>query len=100
MDILANPGYADAAPALITPGETLASSLTPVAASGSAFVNPSGLPCTVVISGGSVSEVQLAPAGSSSFTEIGAGDGTYTIPAGAQVKLTYSAASTWTWTTF
>jgi len=92
-DILSNPGYADVAPSLIQHGTALASSLVPVPASGTAFTNPVALGCTVVITGGTVTAVKI------NGNQVGTADGTYTVPGGAQITLTYSAAPTWTWTT-
>lgn len=60
-------------------------SLTPV-------TNTSPLPATVVVSGGTVSNVSV------NGVSVGTGDGTYTVPAGQPITLTYSAAPTWTWT--
>jgi hypothetical protein len=97
-EILANPGYGDVPPALITSGTTLASSLVPVPASGTAFQSPVALPCVVTIAGGTVTLVQLTPLGGTAV-EIGMGDGTYTVPPRASLTLTYSAAPTWTWQT-
>jgi hypothetical protein len=98
-EILTNPGYGNVNPSLITISSTLSASLVPVPASGTAFTNPVALSCLVTIAGGTVTEVQVAPYGSSSFVQYGTGDGQYTVPAGSQIKLTYSAAPTWTWTT-
>lgn len=98
-NILANPGYADASLSLIQHGATLPASLVPVPTSGTAFTSPVGMTCTVVITGGTVTGVKLQPLGASSFNQIGTGDGTYTVPAGAEIELTYSSAPTWTWMT-
>lgn len=54
--------------------------------------NTSPLPATVVVSGGTVSNVAV------NGVTAGTGDGTYTVPAGGTITLTYSAAPTWTWT--
>jgi len=54
--------------------------------------NTSPLPATVVISGGTVSNVVVGA------VSVGTGDGTYTVPSGQSITLTYSAAPTWTWT--
>ncbi|HUN30382.1 MAG TPA: hypothetical protein VMU95_00065 [Trebonia sp.] len=95
--ILSNPGYADANPSLITPGTQLAAALVPVSASGTAFTSPVALPCSVVITGGTITAVALKALGAASAIEVGTGDGTYTVPPGAQITLTYSAAPAWTW---
>lgn len=54
--------------------------------------NTSPLPATVVVSGGTVTNVAV------NGVTVGAGDGTYTVPPGQTITLTYSAAPTWTWT--
>lgn len=93
--ILENPGYA-AAPGLMTPGP-----VTPPAipATTVAQANPYGVPVSVVITGGTISIVATAPAGSSTFTTVGAGPGSYTVPPGGSIKLTYSVVPTsWSWT--
>ena len=54
--------------------------------------NTSGLPYSVVVSGGTVTLVTV------NGTSVGTGDGTYAVPAGASIAITYSAAPTWTWT--
>jgi hypothetical protein len=54
--------------------------------------NTSPLPATVVISGGTVTTVLIGG------VSAGSGDGTYTVPAGTTIAVTYSAAPTWTWT--
>lgn len=61
------------------------SSTTPV-------TNTSPLPASVVITGGTLSNVSV------NGVTVGTGDGTYTVPAGATIAVTYSAAPTWTWT--
>lgn len=63
-----------------------------VPASGTPAANLSPLPATVVISGGTVSDVVV------NDVSVGTGDGTYTVPAGQSITLTYSDAPTWTWT--
>jgi hypothetical protein len=63
-----------------------------VPASGTAAANTSPLPATVVVTGGTVSNVVV------NGVSVGAGDGTYTVPAGQGITLTYSAAPTWAWT--
>jgi hypothetical protein len=73
----------DSGAAFSTP--SVPSSTTPV-------TNSSPLPATVVVSGGTVSNVKV------NGVTAGSGDGTYTVPAGQAITLTYSAAPTWTWT--
>ena len=63
-----------------------------VPASGTPAVNSSPMPVSVVVSGGTVSNVVVKG------VSVGTGDGTYTVPQGASITLTYSAAPTWTWT--
>jgi len=63
-----------------------------VPASATPVTNTSPLPATVVVSGGTVSNVVV------NGVSVGAGDGTYTVPSGQAITLTYSAAPTWTWT--
>ena len=63
-----------------------------VPASLSPATNTSPLPATVVVSGGTVSNVAV------NGVNVGTGDGTYTVPPGQSIVLTYSAAPTWTWT--
>jgi len=92
-DILANSVYGDVPPSLVSHGTALAASLVPVPGSGTAFTNPVGLACTVVITGGTVTAVKVGS------VQAGTGDGTYIVPPGASIALTYSAAPTWTWTT-
>jgi hypothetical protein len=60
-------------------------SLTPV-------TNTSGLTATVVITGGTMTNVSV------NGVTVGAGAGTYTVPAGGTITLTYTVAPTWTWT--
>ena len=63
-----------------------------VPSSGTPVTNTSPLPATVVVTGGTVSNVVV------NGVSVGTGDGTYTVPSGQAVTLTYSAAPTWTWT--
>lgn len=63
-----------------------------VSASGAPVTNPSPMPVSVVVTGGTVSNVVV------NGLSVGTGDGTYTLPQGAAITLTYSVAPTWTWT--
>jgi hypothetical protein len=54
--------------------------------------NTSPLPATVVISAGTVTFVFV------NSVQVGTGDGTYTVPPGQAISITYSSAPTWTWT--
>lgn len=73
----------DAGGGLVTPA---------VPASGTPATNTSGVPVTVVISGGTVTNVVV------NGVSVGTGDGTYNLPPGSTIAVTYSAAPTWTWT--
>lgn len=63
-----------------------------VPASGTPVTNTSPLPATVVISGGTMTAVIV------NGITVGSGAGTYTVPAGQAIQLTYTVAPTWTWT--
>lgn len=54
--------------------------------------NTSPLPATVVVSGGTGTNVSINGVLQGTF------DGTYTVPPGGTIALTYSVAPTWTWT--
>ena len=54
--------------------------------------NTSPLTATVVISGGTITNVSV------NGVTAGAGAGTYTVPAGQTISITYTVAPTWTWT--
>lgn len=54
--------------------------------------NTSSLPATVVVSGGTGTNVSINGVLQGTF------DGTYTVPPGQTIALTYSVAPTWTWT--
>lgn len=73
----------DAANGLTTP----AVPLTTVPVTNTGFI-----PVTVVISGGTVTTILV------NGVSAGTGDGTYTVPPGGTIAVTYSAAPTWTWT--
>lgn len=63
-----------------------------VPASTTPVTNTTGVPATVVITGGTVTAVTVGG------TSAGSGDGTYVVPAGSTIAVTYSVAPTWTWT--
>jgi len=63
-----------------------------VPASGTPVSNPSAMPVTVVITGGTMTNVVI------NGVSVGTGAGTYTLPQGASITLTYTVAPTWTWT--
>lgn len=71
-----------------------ANGLTTPAVPGSTVVatNPAPIPVSVVISGGTMTNVSI------NGTTVGTGAGTYTLPQGAAITLTYTVAPTWTWT--
>lgn len=72
----------DQANGLVTPS---------VPASGTPVTNTSPLPVQVVISGGTMTAVVI------NGVTVGSGAGTYTLPAGQSITLTYTVAPTWTW---
>ncbi|HET9889646.1 MAG TPA: hypothetical protein VFQ42_04020 [Mycobacterium sp.] len=53
--------------------------------------NTSSVPATVVISGGTMTNVSV------NGVTVGTGAGTYTVPAGGTITMTYTVAPTWTW---
>lgn len=63
-----------------------------VPASNTPVTNTSPLPATVVISAGTLTNVLV------NGVSAGTGDGTYTVPSGATIAITYTVAPTWTWT--
>jgi len=63
-----------------------------VPASGAPVKNTSSIPVTVVITGGTMTAVVI------NGVTVGSGAGTYTLPAGQSITLTYTVAPTWTWT--
>lgn len=63
-----------------------------VPASGTPVTNTSPLPATVVVSGGTGTNVTINGVAQGTF------NGTYTVPAGQTISLTYTVAPTWTWT--
>lgn len=62
-----------------------------VPASTTPVTNTSGYNVQVVITGGTMTAVIIGG------VTVGAGAGTYQLPAGANISLTYSVAPTWTW---
>jgi hypothetical protein len=73
--------------------DTAGGASTPaVPASTVAATNPASVPATVVVTGGTVTNVAV------NGVTAGSGDGTYTVPGGGTIALTYSVAPTWTWT--
>lgn len=63
-----------------------------VPASTTPVTNTSPVAATVVVTGGTVTNVAV------NGVTAGSGDGTYTVPSGQAIAVTYSAAPTWTWT--
>lgn len=104
VSILTNPGYA-------TGNGTILGAITAptIPASGTALANPSGLAAQVSVTGGTLTEIQVAPftaagVGSAVFTEVAAGDAAgsapVVVPGGGWIKLTYSVVPTsWSWVT-
>lgn len=94
-EVLTNPGYASS-PGNMTPGPITAPSIP---ASTVAASNPSGLAATVTITGGTVTVISVAPAGSATFTQVGTTTpASVTVPPGGQIKMTYSVVPTsWAW---
>lgn len=62
-----------------------------VPASTTPVTNTSSLPAQVVISAGTLTNVSV------NGVTVGAGDGTYTVPASGTIAITYTVAPTWTW---
>lgn len=54
--------------------------------------NTSPLPATVVVSGGTMTNVSV------NGVTVGTGAGTYTVPSGGTIAMTFTVAPTWTWT--
>lgn len=98
-EVLTNPGYASN-PATISPGAVPAA-MVPVPATTVGLQNPTGLNCSVTVTGGTVTGVAVAPlvnGAAGTYTTIAtASPATVSVPPGGFVKLTYSAAPTWTW---
>ena len=97
-DVLTNPGYASGN------GTVLGVVTAPtVPASTTAIQNPNGLAAQVTLSGGTVTAVNVAPntaSGAGTFVQVASGTGVQvTVPPGGWIKVTYSVAPTWTWTT-
>ena len=59
--------------------------------SASNIPNPYPYPVTVVVTGGTATQTQV------NGQIVGPGDGTYIVPAGGAIQVTYSVAPTWTW---
>lgn len=98
---LFNPGYADGtghAQTLLGTGNLPATPAMP--ASATAVTNPTSLVAVVVITGGTLTVVKTGSAGQTytQATQAGTTAGTYSVPPGGVIGITYSAAPTWTWT--
>lgn len=63
-----------------------------VPASTVAVTNTTQLTATVVVTGGTMTNVSVGG------VTVGAGAGTYTVPAGQAITMTFTVAPTWTWT--
>lgn len=100
LPILENAGYADG-------NGTMLGTITPpaVPATTVAIQNPSGLASLVTLAGGTVTVVATAPfnaagSGTATFTTVAVtSPATVTVPPGGYIKMTYSAAPTWSWVT-
>jgi hypothetical protein len=98
VSILSNPGYADG-------NGTIVGFLTPptVPASTVAAQNPSGLAAIVTITGGTTTFIFTAPlvnGAAGTYTQVGTTTPqTVTVPPAGFIKITYSGAPTWVWTT-
>lgn len=69
-----------------------------VPATGVTAQNTSGQEVTVVISGGTLTQVWVGPnAAQASNTQVGTTAGTYIVPAGQYISIVYTVAPTWTW---
>lgn len=78
--------------AQLAPSTTTPSPNTPaVPASGVAVQNTNLYPVNVTISGGTLTAVAV------NGITVGTGDGTYLVPSGAAISMTYSVAPTWAW---
>lgn len=69
---------------------------TPTIVSGSPVQNIAQLPASVVVSGGTVTNVQVGPL--NNLAQVGTGPGTYVVPPGQYIQLTYTGTPAWTWT--
>lgn len=101
--VLVNPGYADATgpggrqlPQNIG-GSTVNAPSVP--ATTVVATNPTSLTATVTITGGTLTVVKVGTSGQTyaQATQVGTAAGTYTVPPGGVIGITYSAAPTWTW---
>jgi hypothetical protein len=96
-EVLTNPGYAGGNGTML--GVVTAPA---VPASTVAIQNPFGLAAQVTVIGGTVTAVNVAPnvAGAAgTYVQVGSGDGQVTVPPAGWIKVTYSVAPTWSWTT-
>lgn len=98
--ILINPVYADGTgpggrtlPTNIG-GSTVSAPAIP--ASGAVATNPTNLVATVVIAGGTLTAVKVGTAGQTfaQATQVGSGDGTYTVSPGGVIGMTWSVTPT------
>lgn len=103
--ILTNPGYADATGAAnrTLPANIGGSTVNPPAVPATTVLatNPTSLAASVVITGGTLTVVKTGTAGTATYaaaTQVGTTAGTYVVPPGGVIGITYSAAPTWTWT--
>jgi len=98
--ILVNGSYS------VSPNTSLSQSVTPPAipATTVAAQSTTGLNATVTVTGGTVTQISVAPwnpggSAASTFTVVAtATPATFSVPPAGYVKMTYSVAPTWTWT--
>ncbi len=71
---------------------------TPIAVGASAFVYPNtqAFPITVLVSGGTVTSIEISRNGGSSYTLAGLIAGQYSLQPGDQMRVTYAVAPTMT----
>lgn len=103
--ILTNAGYADATGAAnrLLPANIGGSTVNPPAVPATTVLatNPTQLAASVVITGGTLTVVKTGTAGTASYaaaTQVGTTAGTYIVPPGGVIGITYTVAPTWTWT--
>lgn len=95
-EVLTNPVYA-VSPALMTPGPITAPT---VPATNVGVQNPSGLQAQVTVTGGTLTNIQVAPnvnGAAGTYTIVGTTAGVYQVPGSGFIKWTGSGAPTWAW---
>ncbi|MDE2096467.1 MAG: hypothetical protein KGL39_04415 [Patescibacteria group bacterium] len=85
-------GLSKAATASNATGATAPSVTTPsFPTTGTAVTNSTGYDVAVYLYGGTVTEVQIGS------TEVGTGDGTFILPAGSTITITFTGSPSWVW---